>query len=388
MTGETPRRRLPGAWLEAIARAVFDEPALSHAALPTIADFQQEWSDAGGDRRRRWLARWRGYVAFWSLVLMAPIVFRAATAPSRTPASRARRVGVAFLALIVVGTMLHPGVRAWLYDVSGGTWRTIGLITPVAFLAGPMAFVLVLLRRRTAGPWDASAHFAALLLFSLLSVTVAGLSSGASVVGLFRGISQTGSGGYGVVVPVVSDAALAMRNGLLMALVCLLFAAAIGGREWWRGRTQAASQSEMSRRLALAWSALLVAILFGVNQVLRAHHGVMRALTQASDPDPARRSEFLQVLAQGTLENSLLLLVTGGFALTAVVIVAGLKGWRAVRAQGAHHLFTWVSRAALVIAVAGAAYHARVVVTDLASFHETIDRLIDHERANPPRRTP
>jgi hypothetical protein len=43
MTSRTSSPRLPGRWLEAIARAVFDEPALSHAALPAIADFQQEW---------------------------------------------------------------------------------------------------------------------------------------------------------------------------------------------------------------------------------------------------------------------------------------------------------------------------------------------------------
>jgi hypothetical protein len=379
MTG-APRSPLPGTWLEAIARAVFDEPALSHAALPTIADFQQEWIDAGEDRRRCWLARWRGYVAFWSLMVMAPIVFRAAAIPSRPPSSRARRLGVAAIALIVVGAIgfsqLDEFWREWLFrQVPGGMWRTVGLITPVAFLAGPMAFALVLLRWRMAGPWNQSAGVSALMLFSLLSVTVAALSSGASVVGLFVGVAQTGSGGYGVVVPVVSDAALAMRNGLLVAVGCLIVAGAIGGRAWWRGRHSIASSSRMSRRLAVGWSALLAAILLGVDQLLRAHHDVMRALTLMAEPDPVRRSEFLQVLAQGTLEHSLLLLVTGGFALTAVVIVAGVKGWRTVRALGAHHLFTWVSRAAVIVAVTGAAYHARVVVADLASFHDVVDRL-------------
>ena len=391
MTGP-PRGPLPGTWLEAIARVVFDEPALSHAALPAIADFQQEWSDAGNSRRGRWLARWRGYVAFWSLVVMAPIVFRAAVTPSRPPTPRARRLRLAAIGLLVLGAIgfsqLDEAVRAWLFSqVPGSTWRTVGLITPVAFLAGPLAVALLFRRRRMADPLDGSARVSALLLVSLLSVTVAGLASGASVVGLLYGISRTGSGGYGVVVPVVSDAALAMRNGLLMTLVCLLFAGAVGAREWWRRRTSAASPLEMSRRQALGWSALLAASLFGVDRLLRAHHDVMRAWILMADPDPARRSEFLQALAEGALQHSLLLLLAGGFVLTAIVIVAGVKGWRAARAQRADHLFTWVSRAALVIAVAGAAYHARIVVTDLASFHGTVDRLIDHQQAHPPSRT-
>ena len=392
MTGRTSSPKLPGTWLEAIARAVFDEPALSHAALPAIADFQQEWIDAGANRRRRWLARWRGYVAFWSLVLIAPVAFRTTAVRSRPPASRARRVGRVILAIVVAGAIgfsqLDEFWRGWLFNqVPGNTWRTMGLIAPVSFLAGPVALGLVLLRRRTAGPWDAPTRVSALLLLSLLSVTVAGLASGASVVGMLRGVSQTGSGGYGVVAPVVSGAALAMRNGLLTAVVCLLFAAAIGGRAWWRGRTTAPSQPRMSMPGALAWSVLLVGILLAIDQLVRAHHEAMRAWIVMSDPDPAHRSLSLQIIAEGTLSDSLVLLLAGGSVLTTLVIVASVKVWRSLRARGPHPLFTWVSRAALAIAVVGVAYHSRVVVADLASFHETIDRLLEHQRANPPRRT-
>jgi len=273
-----------------------------------------------------------------------------------------------------------------LYSVSGSTWRTVGLITPIAFLAGPIAIVLVLLRRPSA-PRDASARLAALLLLSLLSVTVAGLASGASVAGTLHGISQTGSGGYGVVVPVVSNAALAIRNGLLMAVPCLFFAAAVAGRARWRGRVTVSSQPEMSLPRALAWSLLLVAILVAVDQLLRAHHEAVRAWIVMADPDPARRPASLQVIAEGTLSDSLLLLLAGGFVLTVIVTFAGVNAWRALRAQRAHHLLMWVSRLALFVAAAGASYHARRVDADLASFHETIDRLIEYERANPSRRT-
>jgi hypothetical protein len=387
MTGRTSSPKLPGRWLEAVARAVFDEPALSHAALPAIADLQQDWFAAGADRRRRWLARWRGYVAFWSLVLIAPVAFRTTAVRSRAKWSRTRRLSLAVVAIVVVAIIVAAAglgdvVEVWLYLVFldlGGVWTAIGRITQVAFLAGPLMIAFFLLCRRTVGPWGASFPFSVLALFSLLSVTVAGFASGASVVGLR-------SGGNAVLVA-VSDAALAMRNGLLTALACLLFTGAIGGREWWRDRFADGSPPNVSRPQAWAWSGLLVATLVGVDQLLRAHHSFMRALTLMADADFARWSASQQVIVTDTFHHSLLLLLVGGCVLTSVVVLAGVKGWRVARGRGSHPLFTWVSRAALIVAVLGAAFHARVVVTDFASFHETVGRLIEHQRTNPPRRT-
>jgi uncharacterized protein involved in exopolysaccharide biosynthesis len=66
---------MPGRWLLAIARVVFDEAALKYVVTPTIADMRVEFMNAGAKRSARLLARWRGCVAFWTLVLISPFVF-------------------------------------------------------------------------------------------------------------------------------------------------------------------------------------------------------------------------------------------------------------------------------------------------------------------------
>ena len=68
---------MPGAWLLILARVVFDEAVLTDVVQQTIADMRSEWMDAGSHAGRRLRARWLGYIAFWSLVVMAPVVFRA-----------------------------------------------------------------------------------------------------------------------------------------------------------------------------------------------------------------------------------------------------------------------------------------------------------------------
>jgi uncharacterized protein involved in exopolysaccharide biosynthesis len=67
---------VPGAWLLAIARFVFDEAVLKDVVHQTIADLRSEWIDAGPRVFARWRARCLGYVAFWSLVLISPVAFR------------------------------------------------------------------------------------------------------------------------------------------------------------------------------------------------------------------------------------------------------------------------------------------------------------------------
>jgi hypothetical protein len=74
MTRSTPKHRLPGDRLLALARLIFDEPALSTVVSPALADLQQEMREAGASRVKRLTARVRGYVAFSRLVLSAPFI--------------------------------------------------------------------------------------------------------------------------------------------------------------------------------------------------------------------------------------------------------------------------------------------------------------------------
>jgi hypothetical protein len=69
-----PKRhpRLPGTTLLTIARPVFDQHHLATIVEPTIADLQQEIAAAGARRGARLRARWRGYRAFWTILLLSP----------------------------------------------------------------------------------------------------------------------------------------------------------------------------------------------------------------------------------------------------------------------------------------------------------------------------
>ena len=66
---------LPGRLLLRIARLVFNPAVIEDVVQPTIGDLQREVVEAGGNRARRWRALWRGYLAFWTLVLVSPIGF-------------------------------------------------------------------------------------------------------------------------------------------------------------------------------------------------------------------------------------------------------------------------------------------------------------------------
>jgi len=89
VTGHVPSRP-PGAWLRIVARWVFDERVVSGVVQPTLDDLQSEWLDAGASVVGRWRARWLGYLAFWSLVLMAPVAFKDWPSRRFTPPSFSR----------------------------------------------------------------------------------------------------------------------------------------------------------------------------------------------------------------------------------------------------------------------------------------------------------
>src|SRR5256885_6967083 len=72
MRRSTDSPRAPGTMLLEIAPLLFNEAFISAVVRPTIADLQSEFAAAGPRRVKRLRARWRGYRAFWTLILVAP----------------------------------------------------------------------------------------------------------------------------------------------------------------------------------------------------------------------------------------------------------------------------------------------------------------------------
>jgi hypothetical protein len=119
MTGSTNHDRQPGEFLLKLSRLIFDEQTLALVVQPTIADLQREIERAGGKPAERLRARWRGYFAFWRVVLVALVSPRAEAAP-RTLESGAiavpdaiARVAVVSIAVVVVA-IVGPIIGGWL----------------------------------------------------------------------------------------------------------------------------------------------------------------------------------------------------------------------------------------------------------------------------------
>ena len=79
MTGNSSGARVPGTTLLTIARLLFNEHLISTVVQPTISDLQREIAAAGPHRLTRLRAQWRGYCAFWTVMLVAPLAFRPST---------------------------------------------------------------------------------------------------------------------------------------------------------------------------------------------------------------------------------------------------------------------------------------------------------------------
>jgi len=106
-----------------------NERLLSTVVQPTISDLQREIADAGPHRFKRLRAQWRGYCAFWTVVLVVRFV------PWSSPAEHAGALAfpdaVARLAVAsIVVTLLviaGPILGAWVAVV-------VAMATPVAIL--------------------------------------------------------------------------------------------------------------------------------------------------------------------------------------------------------------------------------------------------------------
>jgi hypothetical protein len=129
--GDTGRDGLPGRLLLALARALFDERTLETVFIPVLADLQREVLDASNGRRRL-IARLRGYLAFWRVVMTMPLTMPTSSTSSvraillgRSGGNLLIVLGVALLAAIApvfgwfallavaAGSLVAMALRRW-----------------------------------------------------------------------------------------------------------------------------------------------------------------------------------------------------------------------------------------------------------------------------------
>jgi len=130
MTGTTGGSRVPGTTLLKIARLLLAEPLLSTVVQPTISDLQREIAAAGPSRLRRLRARWRGYRAFWAVMLVAP--FASWSWPAEDAGAVAFPDAIARLAVGSIVVMLVAIVGPML-----GAW-----VAAIATAGGVLAFLI------------------------------------------------------------------------------------------------------------------------------------------------------------------------------------------------------------------------------------------------------
>ena len=118
MTGNSSGPRVPGTTLLTIARFLFNEHLISTVVQPTVSDLQREIAAAGPRGFKRLRAQWRGYSAFWTVMLVAPLTL--GPSPAQQAGAIAFPDAVARLAagsivvtlLVVVGPLLGVWVAA------------------------------------------------------------------------------------------------------------------------------------------------------------------------------------------------------------------------------------------------------------------------------------
>jgi hypothetical protein len=355
---------VPGRWLLAIARVVFDDSVLATVVQQTIADLQVEWL-AGASTAERLRARWRGYLAFWSIVALSPAIF------SGWPGQRMNRrafwqvtgfVIAATIAAVAWRTTVSELLAPVLNNLPEGTMGQIARAGSFAFLASPVAVAIAILAGRFKGRGPFASSVPAVTFLSLLSIPIAALVGTAGIIGTFEGIGRSGSAGLGIVAQGIVSATSPMFLAVVAVIIALLASAVLAARS----HPVAASESiaRGSRRRAIVVSLVLVVGLIGVDQLLRQQHELLNRLLTLLDVPPKVSP---QTGAQA-LEQAVSMVLFGSVVLTIAFVAAGLSMWRGSPVGAIDPIVKWSSRAALIVAIVGCLWHATIIRSDLEAF--------------------
>ena len=355
--------RLPGRWLLAIGRAIFDRAVYDAAVVPAIADLQTGWL-AATTSRDRLRARWRGLLAFVSLIVVSPIAFRAW--PGR---DRGDGAPIVTLALTLVA-----GVALWMWRVEiaeavtgmveGRQTSVLGTVAWASVAIGPILVgAYLLIRRHVACEGDGAAGV--LLILAMLSISMPLAASSAAVINEFSVIGRTGSAGFEPVMEAVRTASVPV----FFAMLAVTFALALVSREAFTSHAQPASASVLPQSSAIALVVLAAGVLAGMHLLLGLQHRVMTFLVETLGPVAPNRPPGTSQRLVGESEYVVYLFV-GAVIATAALILLSAATWRALRDHRPPAWFRAASRAVAVIALAGAAWHATVAYRDMRALTE------------------
>jgi hypothetical protein len=114
MTRDNDRFRVPGTALLKVARLLFTQEFVSSVVHPTIADLQTEVAAAGPRRVHRLRALWRGYRAFWTLLLVSPFTSWGVSTQNLAGALARAALGSTVIILMVI-----PVLGEWVSLIAG-----------------------------------------------------------------------------------------------------------------------------------------------------------------------------------------------------------------------------------------------------------------------------
>jgi predicted nucleotidyltransferase len=174
----------------------------------------------------------------------------------------------------------------------------------------------------------------------------------------------------------------------MLALIVMFLVLIVLGLRGVRGRgpTQTDGRPRMSAMQSAGLSGLVIAGLFAVDRLLSHYQEAMNVVLILLGPTtPAERAAGFEELMETS--EGIVTLFGAGAMLTICLIVFGVGLWRASGRHAPTALFTWTSRAALVVALAGSIWHttaAFAVVRDVERLVEWVETM----RRTPQRRSP
>ena len=343
---------LPGRWLLAIGRLLFDGSVYDAAVVPAVADMQAEWI-AAATGRERLLARWRGFLAFVSLVVISPVAFRGWPGRDRGDGAPV----ITLVGLVVAGLALWqwwiPVAQAIEQILLAGEQSSWALAAWAATLAGPVLTGGYLLLRRHA-PENGDGIFPILLAMALLSIALPLFFGAAAVISTFSGIGERGSAGLGIVLKGLRAATLPAFYGLLAAVLSLLFVVRLAFEP-----RPLANRPSLSGVSAMSLTLLGSVILVALHVVMQLHHRVMQFGLAVFAPIQQRPYPGGSAAIAHESEYVVHLMLAA-ILLAGVVMLFAITTWRAVRDRRPPSWFIWVARAAVVIALIGTAWHTTI----------------------------